>query len=124
MDTCPGGLDQCWKEGYAAEYFSEFDIQYDQLESLEQLLEAVGINDYTRFIRGYHVFGAGAMECSPDLCALNWYGQTSTMRIHNPFIWDHWVITDQACPTQCMHANSFRRQERFDAGCEHKIGVA
>ena len=126
METTPGGIGEATEvfETSVAEYFKPLNMPWQDFEGLEGVLHACGIHEYTRFICGYHIGGIAAKNYDANLCGLDWYAQTTTMRQHNPDIWQRYVITDQVCPTQCVFAKSFEYLGQYEGWHGHQTGKA
>ena len=89
----PGGMNQCVHLGLVGDIFGNIDKA--EIVSLEDLLGALNIVDYVRFICGYHIHGQRATEYGGDFCALDWYAQDQSMRAVSPNVWEHYLILDQ-----------------------------
>ena len=103
MGTEPGGMNECSPLGIVAERFQS--IPLNDIRSMEALAKHMGINDYVRLICGYHIHGARAALYEPDrnmYCALDWYAQGPAQRTSDPSVWEHFLILDQVCPTECI----------------------
>ena len=120
MDTAPGGLNECVYKESVDQVFSHLD--FSSIWNLEQLFDAAGITVRTYFICGYHIHGTSANVHDGRFCALDWYAQTGADHSRNPEEWDHYLILDEVCPTECYKARVFRRMDAFYGWTDHAIG--
>ena len=123
LGTEPGGMDECKGRGCVKDNFGFVEVGFPRIKSMEGFLEVAGVTEYTRFICGYHIHGAVATAYDKRLCALDWYAQTTEDRETEPNVWDHFLILDQVCPTQCWYAKVYERKGRYEGWYDHAIGL-
>ena len=73
-------------------------------------------------ICGYHIHGTSANVHDGRFCALDWYAQTGADHSRNPEEWDHYLILDEVCPTECYKALEIWRMDVFYGWSDHAIG--
>ena len=88
---------------------------------MEDVLEAAGIEDYHRFICGYHIKGMGKSHVDEKFCPLDWYYQSASLRLKYPDQWDHYLILDQVCPADFWKGTILQQLGRYEWP-NHRIG--
>ena len=116
----PGGMNDCEMKGICGDRFKDFDGP--NINSLEDLLAAAGIEKYVRFICGYHIHGRAAER--GEFCALDWYAQDNDMVKRKPNEWVHYLILDQVCPVLWYKATTYQKRDAYDGWYEHKVGAS
>ena len=122
MGTEPGGMNECSSMGVVADKYQSEALP--GIASMEDLAVSMGIVDYVRFICGYHIQGQAATMYDPQYCALDWYCQSAAQRPSNPDVWEHYLILDQVCPTECIKSEAFKRMPMYPGWYGHKVGSA
>ena len=107
MELCPGSMNSAYKLGTVQEVFKGID--FTDVWNLDDLFVKAGVTNKVFFICGYHIHGTVATVYDGKFCALDWYSQSGTGRAKNPDVYEHFLILDQVCPTECYKAVRFER---------------
>ena len=121
MECCPGGMNKAFKLGQVHEVFKHID--FTKVCNLEDLFAQAGVTQKVFFICGYHIHGTVATVYDGKFCALDWYSQSGTSRAKNPDVYEHFLILDEVCPTECYKAVRFERVPgRYVGWHKHCVG--
>ena len=92
-----------------------------------RVLQAMGIEDYSRFICGYHIRSEQKAEMYKEdpgrYCALDWYSQSAMQRRCCPSVWDHFLLVDTVDPFKWYEAKSYTSQGQFDGWQKFEVGA-
>ena len=121
-----GGMGFCPEFTTCDPYPKLFGDMYDvenrhRCTCMEDVLEAVGIVDYERFICGYHLRREAVSQVDKNLCPLDWYYQTCAQRCRNPDVWDHFILLDQVSPVNFWKSTTFKKIGQYEWP-GHRIG--
>ena len=78
--------------------FGDVFQQVEKYNSMEVVSHAGGIDDFHRFICGYHIHRDEKCLVDPQLCPLDWYYQTHDQYQDDADIFEHYLILDQVSP--------------------------
>ena len=120
MDTGPGGMNKALRLGTVQEVFKGVD--FTNVWNLEELFVQAGITNKVFFICGFHIHGTCATVHEGKFCGLDWYAQTGANRAVNTDVWDHHIILDQVCPTECYKAEVSKRMGLYTGWHGHSVG--
>ena len=85
------------------------------------------MDDYTRFICGYHIRTdqkADHYAADPDqYCALDWYSQSAQQRRWKPAVWDHFLILDTVDPFKWYEASAFKTCGQYTGWDAFEVGA-
>jgi hypothetical protein len=102
--------------------FGDVFQQVEVYDCMEDVFVAAGINDFHRFICGYHIHEKGVSTVDPRFCPLDWYYQTHTQYQMDPDVFDHYLILDEVCPTNFWQGDHITRLGKH-VWSGHRIGV-
>ena len=99
-------------------------IAWKEVKDMESMLVKAGIDQYAKYICGYHIHGRAAEHADASMCALDWYFQSAKQRAEDNQVWEHSLILDQVCPTQYYKAQVLVLQDAQYTGWEgHRVGM-
>ena len=124
MDTNPRGLEKCVSKGTVAEVFAHLNMYFGTMRSLADLFHVAGIDHYTVFVCGYHIHGTRALPYDGQFCALDYYSRYVSPATVDGTDYDHTLILDQVCPTQCWRAKNFKTMPTYTGWQQYNIGSA
>ena len=102
--------------------FGDVFPQVEVYDCMEDVFVAAGINDFHRFICGYHIHEKEASMVDPRYCPLDWYYQSSKQYQTDPDVFEHFLILDQVSPTNFWQGNHITHLGKY-VWPEHRIGV-
>ena len=105
---------------------------WQHFQSIEDLLEAAGVEEYAKMICGYHIQGAIAGEYPStegigyEYCPLDWYVRVvkKSAGYEQSDTWQHYLLLDVVCPTQFYESRVFRKVGEYTGWEGHRIGAA
>ena len=87
----------------------------------------MGMEDYTRFICGYHIRTeqkADMYKEDPDrYCSLDWYSQSAMQRLRSPSVWDHFLLLDTVDPFKWYEAGAFKSCGQYTGWDAFEVGA-
>ena len=102
--------------------FGDVFEQVERYDCMEDVFRAAGIDDFHRFICGYHIHQQELSNVDSRLCPLDWYYQTHQQYQANPNVFDHYLILDQVSPTNFWQGRITTRLGLYEWP-DHRIGV-
>ena len=108
MELCPGSMNSAYKLGTVQEVFKGID--FTDVWNLDELFVKASVTNKVFFICGYHIHGTVATVYDGKFCGLDWYAQSGTARARARDVWEHFIILDQVCPTECYKAEVSKLQ--------------
>ena len=93
---------------------------WEQAASVEAVLDLLQV-ECARMICGYSL-RRRAVQYDANLCGLDWYYQDAALRRIGRNKWEHSVILDQVCPTQCCRARILEDCGEYAGWGGHAVG--
>ena len=91
-------------------------------QSMEDLLEADGIEDYHRFICGFHIHGIAESRSILRCVRLIGITKTDKQRIKDANVWVHCLLLDQVSPVDFWQSEVLQRGGQY-TWPQHRIGT-
>ena len=89
---------------------------------MEDVFHAAGIDDFHRFICGYHIHREDKSLVDPRLCPLDWYYQSAQQYQDDPNVFGHYLILDQVSPVDFWQGRKTMFLGQYEWR-DHRIGV-
>ena len=102
--------------------FGDVFEQVEKYHCMEEVFHAAGIDDFHRFICGYHIHRDEKCLVDERLCPLDWYYQSAQQYQDDPNVWEHYLILDQVSPVDFWKGRITKHLGPYEWP-DHRIGV-
>ena len=102
--------------------FGDVFEQVEKYHCMEEVFHAAGIQDFHRFICGYHIHRDEKCLVDERFCPLDWYYQSAQQYQDDPNVWEHYLILDQVSPVDFWKGQITQPLGPYEWG-DHRIGA-